>query len=1071
MRHCLWLLLIISTAKAQHTEFGRISVEQGLSFSHVSSIFQDSKGFMWFGTGRGLDKYDGYSFTVYRHDPQDSNSISNNAVWAICEDRSGVLWMIAAGSELNRFDRVTEKFSTPFPEAKVTGIFEDKSGTLWFATHGQGLLRFDTGNHNLRRYTHSRLDPGSISNDTVLTFCEDRTGMLWVGSSRQLNSLDKSSGSFTHYDNGPVGKVYSIYEDSEFHGDNLWIGTSTGIYRYDLALKSFRHYENHGDNSGGVNANDVRTVYEDREGVLWIGTQAGLAQFDRSTGSFTNYESEDPEWSETQPVGIILEDRQGTLWSIGPDNLIGEVDKVNKKILYLRDPAYPMVGIQGHSMYEDRAGTVWFGTTALGVIKFDPAQKAFHNYGSVPFDKRTLNSRSVGGILEDRSGVLWVATPIGLNKFNPAKDGTGGSFTHYTHDSKNPQSLSHPTIWPILEDREGSLWLGTVGGGLDVFDRAKKVFVHHKHDPANSQSLAQDEVLSLFEDKSGTLWIGLGDEGLDEFDRASGTFIHHKPDPNDSNSINNGSVGAIFEDRLGALWVGTIGGGLNKFDRMQATFKHYTHDSRNLKSLSHHSVRSLLEDREGNLWIGTSAGLNRFDRKSESFTVLAEKDGLASDQICGILEDDRGCIWLNTGKGVSRFDPRTRTVRNYDEGDGVRKSQAYAPSGFKNSKGEMFFGGITGFVRFHPDSIRDNPYVPPVVITAFRKFDKIVQLDSAIAEKKEISLVYSENMFSFEFAALNYTNSEKNQYAYMLEGFDKDWIHSGTRRYATYTNLDPGKYTFKVNGSNNDGVWNASGASIQVIIIPPFWATWWFRTAFFVAVLLSAGGAIRYIEMRRLKRTIERLTQERALERERSRISQDMHDEVGASLTEIAILSELAQKEMEDKSDTAGSHIRKIADRSREVVDSMSEIIWTINPKNDHLNDLLAYLHQYAMLFLKSTAIRCRFESPETTPDFTLSAEVRRHIFLVVKEALHNVVKHSHATETIVRCGFGEGMIEVSVKDNGRGFALEQISRFGNGVLSMRKRIEDIGGTFTIDSHQGGGTKVCISVPIAVSKA
>jgi signal transduction histidine kinase len=196
-----------------------------------------------------------------------------------------------------------------------------------------------------------------------------------------------------------------------------------------------------------------------------------------------------------------------------------------------------------------------------------------------------------------------------------------------------------------------------------------------------------------------------------------------------------------------------------------------------------------------------------------------------------------------------------------------------------------------------------------------------------------------------------------------------------------------------------------------------------------------------------------------------------MHDEVGASLTEIAILSELAQKEMEDKSDTAGSHIRKIADRSREVVDSMSEIIWTINPKNDHLNDLLAYLHQYAMLFLKSTAIRCRFESPETTPDFTLSAEVRRHIFLVVKEALHNVVKHSHATETIVRCGFGEGMIEVSVKDNGRGFALEQISRFGNGVLSMRKRIEDIGGTFTIDSHQGGGTKVCISVPIAVSKA
>lgn len=228
MRHCLWLLLIISTAKAQHTEFGWISVEQGLSFSHVSSIFQDSKGFMWFGTVSGLNKYDGYSFTVYRHDPRDSTSISLDYVISMYEDRSGVLWMITGMSELNRFDRVTEKFSTPFPQAKVTGIFEDESGTLWFATAGQGLLRLDKSSRNFRQYNHSQLDPVSMSNDTVLSFCEDRKGMTWVGTCGQLNSFDKSSGSFTHYDNGPGCRVYSIFEDDAVHGDFLWIGTDPG---------------------------------------------------------------------------------------------------------------------------------------------------------------------------------------------------------------------------------------------------------------------------------------------------------------------------------------------------------------------------------------------------------------------------------------------------------------------------------------------------------------------------------------------------------------------------------------------------------------------------------------------------------------------------------------------------------------------------------------------------------------------------------------------------------------------------------------------------------------------------
>jgi signal transduction histidine kinase/streptogramin lyase len=763
---------------------------------------------------------------------------------------------------------------------------------------------------------------------------------------------------------------------------------------------------------------------------------------------------------------MIHEDRQGTLWSIGPHNLIGKFDRIKKTITYVRDPAFPKVRINGHAMYEDRAGTMWFGTTSLGAIKFDPAQKAFTNFTAVPFDENSLNWRAVGGIYEDRSGVLWVATPLGLNKFNPAKDGTGGSFTHYTHDPMNPQSLSAPTIWPILEDRKGTLWLGTLGGGLEVFDRAKKVFVHHKHDPGNPQSLAYDEVSSLFEDRSGTLWIGLQPEGLDEYDRTSGTFVHHKHNPNDPNTISTGQVHAVLEDRLGTLWIGTQGGGLNRFNQPEGSFKHYTHDPRNLESLSNIAVQSIFEDRRGNVWIGTSAGLNRFDRATESFTAVTIKDGLASDYICGILEDDGGCLWLNTAKGISKFDPQTGALRNYDESDGVKKSQCYAPSAFKNSKGEMFFGGINGFVRFYPDSIRDNPYVPPVVITVFRKVEKIVQLDSATCEKKEISLLYRENMFSFEFAALNYTNPEKNQYAYMLEGFDQDWIYSGTRRYATYTNLDPGKYTFRVKGSNNDGIWNVKGASIAVIITPPFWKTWWFTVAFWMTIVGSIGGTVRYVEMRKLKQKIERLEREQALERERSRISLDMHDEVGANLTKIAIMSELAMK-ASGATDGTAKQLQNISQTAREVIDSISAIVWSINPKNDKLDNLAGYIREYASEIFEITPIQCRFDFPDEVPSIPLTAEARRSIFLTMKEALNNIVKHSAATRVEIGLEFKEGQIELRINDEGKGFAPQEPSRYGNGLINMRKRIEDIGGNFEMASQPGQGTKIRLTVPVA----
>jgi signal transduction histidine kinase len=507
------------------------------------------------------------------------------------------------------------------------------------------------------------------------------------------------------------------------------------------------------------------------------------------------------------------------------------------------------------------------------------------------------------------------------------------------------------------------------------------------------------------------------------------------------------------------------GGGLDTLDKRTLRFAHYRHIPEDTLSLSYNSVRTLYEDRKGTLWVGTGAGLNKFERSTGSFKRYTTRDGIESDQITGILEDDRGNLWLGTGKGVSRFDPESGMFRNFDVSDGVRIFQSREHSCYRNRSGEMYFGGVNGFVRFHPDSIKDNPYVPPIVITAFKVFDRLLPLDSAISDKHIISLTHKDNVFSFEFAALNYTSPEKNQYAYKLDGFDRDWVYCRTQRHATYTNLDGGSYVFRVKGSNNDGVWNETGISIHVIITPPFWATWWFRIALFVVTILTTGGTIRFVEFQKIKRKIAQLERSHAIERERLRISQDMHDEVGANLTKIAIISELAMKNARD-ADGMTTQLQNISHTAREVIDSISAIVWAINPTNDKLDNLAGYIREYASDYFEMTPIRCMIDFPQELPDHALSAEVRRNIFLTMKEAMNNVVRHSAATTVRICMVLRDRHVEMSIEDNGRGFAIDDISRYGNGLTNMRRRVETINGTFDVQSQPGAGTRILVHVPL-----
>ncbi len=489
-----------------------------------------------------------------------------------------------------------------------------------------------------------------------------------------------------------------------------------------------------------------------------------------------------------------------------------------------------------------------------GYIIFNAKQKQFKHYKHKPDDPFSLSANGVLAVLEDRSGTLWIGTwDGGLNK----RDRTTNKFTHYKHNPNDPNSLSDNTVSVIYEDRTGILWVGTWNGGLNKFDRRTEKFYHYKHDPSNPKCISDDRILSIAEDESGILWIGTYYGGLNKFEKDSERFSHFKYNPDNPNGISSTDVHILFIDRSGILWIGTKqGGGLDALDLQKGKFFNYKNDPSDLNSLSDNKISSIYEDKSGTIWIGTQeGGLNKFDRVNGKFRHFKMEDGLPSDFVTGILEDDHGNLWISTTNGLSKFNPNTETFRNYDVEDGLQSNEFEELRAYCKSKtGELIFGGVNGFNIFYPDSIKDNTHIPPVYITDFQLFNKPVPigydslsgrtiLRKSIIECKEIELNYDDKVFSFEFAALDFQAPTKNKYAYIMEGFDKDWTYTdANRNLATYTNLDPGEYVFRVKGSNNDGIWNEEGASIKIIILPP-----WYQTTLAYLIYILLIGSIIYV--------------------------------------------------------------------------------------------------------------------------------------------------------------------------------------------------------------------------------
>jgi diguanylate cyclase (GGDEF)-like protein len=803
--------------EARNIRFRHITPEDGLSQSTVHAIVQDREGFMWFGTQEGLNRYDGYEFQAFSSSAADASSRSLPIVRALHEDRTGVLW-VGTDDGLHRFDRSTSKFvryendpTNPLSLSsnRIRVIYEDRDGSLWLGTEGGGLNRFDRERETFTRFNHNPSNPTSLRSDYIRSVVQDRDGALWVGTEGGgLARMDTATGRFRHFvhdrqNSGSLGsdRVRVVYLDRE---GAVWVGTDdAGLDRFDAATETFRHFRHDPGNPRTLASDWVRALHHDSRGTLWVGTDGGLCEYRPDTGSFARYAHDptDPVSLVENRVTAVYEDRGAVLW-VGTYSGVSRFNIGTGFFNHHKNDGSSPHQVSGNLIQsfaespDDRA--IWVGTYGTGLNRMDRKTGRFSRYRSLPSDPRSLADDRVMSLAVDREGIVWAGMiDAGLDRF----DSRTGAFTHFRHDPDNPHSLSRNAVTRIYEDRQGVLWVGTYKGGLNRMDRRTGEFIRYQHDSSNPTSLSNDRVVGIVEDEGGILWIGTDGGGLNRFDPEKGTFSHYRHDPSDPASLSSDNVWVVHRDRMGRLWIGTQGGGLNGWE----------------PALRH-------------------AHLGRFKRYDTG-------DGLPSAVVNGILEDDSGNLWISTNRGLSRFSPQSETFKNYDATDGLQSSEFNQGAFFEASDGEMFFGGSNGFNSFYPHLVRDNPHAPEVALTAFLKFNQPVDLGVPMKDVREISLGYKDSVVAFEFAALDYTAPEKNGYRYKLEGFDEDWIDAGRLRRATYTNLGPRAYTFRVRAANNDGVWNEEGLSVRVKMIPPPWRTWW---AYGIYGLMVAGLLYAY---------------------------------------------------------------------------------------------------------------------------------------------------------------------------------------------------------------------------------
>lgn len=796
-------------AQTLNLKFTHINIGQGLSNSTVETIYQDSKGFIWFGTRDGLNKYDGYQFRVFKNQAENSNSISDNYIKCISEDRAHNLW-IGTTDGLNRFNAYKNTFIVykhePLDKGslfsnEINCIYTDKNGELLVGTNG-GINRFDFETNKFKHYGRASDQPNNIDNFGVNYLFEDSKNNFWVATNKGVGLLKNGTITTTFNLNGnPSFQInYPALRIQEDKQGNIWVGTvNDGLVMINLTNHVYKQFLHDDKNAYSISTNLIRSLLVDNKGNIWVGGVNGSLDFLKPSGNTFLHSQNDP--------GNPLSLSQKTV----------------------------------SALFQDDQHNLWIGTHRGGINFYAPLADKFKLLQQGSADN-SLSYNDVKSFYQDSKNNIWIGTDDeGLNLYNEKEN----TFTHYKYNAYGSKSISSDAVLNITEDRYKNLWVGTWGGGLNLMDRHTNTFTHFMNKPADANSISSNYVQTTLQDSEGDFWVATYYGGLDLFDPRTHVFRRLMGDGNQQTGLYGNNIIALNEDKDKNLWIGTDDGGLNCYNLKKKTFTHYFVNGGKTPD-----IRVVFTDSKGRVWVG-QAGLYLFNKAADKFDIYTNKGGLSSDFIKGITEDDEGNLWISTSNGLDKFNPDTRELKKYNVADGLQGLEFEAGAYMKTKSGEMYFGGINGFNRFYPKDIKTNPYVAPIYVTGMQIFNKDIlpgqdksPLRNDISLTHNITLNYKQSTISFDFAILNYTASENNQYAYKLANFDQDWQYTRDRK-ANYTNLDPGNYTFYVRASNNDGVWNNKSAYINITITPPYWATWWFRSL--IALLICS---IAYVLLR-----------------------------------------------------------------------------------------------------------------------------------------------------------------------------------------------------------------------------
>lgn len=847
--------------------FTHLSVEDGLAHSTVWRVHQDRRGFLWFATAGGLNRYDGSRFELYLHDPEDPHSLS---------------------------------------ESIVVHILEDRQGDLWFGTRGRGVNRFDPTTERFQRFEEDPEDSNSLLGQEVWAQMEDRSGNLWFGTEAGLSRLDRETGTFTrfqHNSDDPQslgrGIIWKLLED---HQGILWIGADQGLTRFDPETHLFQRYEHDPDDPRSLPHHNIEALLEDRQQRLWVGTDRGLALLDRENDAFPLVYQNEPNDSATlvyDDICILYESRQGDLWIGTYDGLsrmsYGETldDSVFTQMRYNDEDRTSLSSDEILDIHEDRSGILWVATRG-GLNRYNPHWDQFSVW--TPADG--LLGDLVNSVTQDENGVTWVATREGVSALDVEQ---GAIVARYP---VGEAGIPDYTVEVALPDHAGELWVGTDGGGLTRLAVNRRDVVQYLPDPEEPSSLVSEFVYFLMEDRSLNLWVGVAD-GITRFNKMRNKSVSFRHEPEDPQSLSSGAVYNIYEDPQGDFWVATFGG-LNYLPREEletGKFVRYIRDPNRIDSLSSNNVTEVVEDSSGKIWVGTTNGLNRLDSSPGEtpgrFRRFWRRDGLPHDKVVGIAEADDGSLWIATANGLSRFDPSTENFRNYDSGDGLHGNVFFLNAVHRNSEGDILMGGQGGLTIFSPEEVIDDLQPPGVRLTSFLLFnekvlpqdrDPLSPLPGPIGEISQLNLKHRHKIVGFEFAALHFSEPLKNRFAYRLDGFQERWIEvSSDRPVAHYTNLDAGTYTFRVKASNKDGVWNEDGASLEIVVAPPPWRSGW---AYLLYTLVAAALFFVYFRShhRKLQQERQMVERERAINRQLREIDKRKDELVAEKISQIKIL-------------------------------------------------------------------------------------------------------------------------------------------------------------------------------------